>query len=107
MSKEKKNSEIEIDGTLIEITAKRLTFFDVQGVAPLLMNRDMDFSQYWRHAFSKWLYYEPPVVDVDNLSPEDGQALVALLPQPSQVMEWLVFREAKSDKSNILSTEEA
>ena len=107
MSKEKKNNEIEINGTLIEITAKRLTFFDVQEIAPLLMNRDMDFSRYWRHALSKWLYYKPNTVDVDNLSPEDGQVLASLLPQPSQVMEWLVFREAKSDKSNISSTEEA
>ena len=106
MSKEKKNNEIEINGALIEVTAKRLTFFDVQGIAPLLMNRDIDFSKYWRHALSKWLYYEP-AVDVDNLSPEDGQVLASLLPQPSQVMEWLVFREAKSDKSNISSTEEA
>ena len=103
MSKKKKKNEIKINGTPIEVTAKRLTFFDVQEIAPLLMNRDIDFSRYWRHALSKWLYYEPATVDVDNLSPKDGQVLASLLPQPSQVMEWLVFREAKSDKSNISS----
>tara|TARA_R100000234_G_scaffold104849_2_gene74885 strand:- start:30843 stop:31160 length:318 start_codon:yes stop_codon:yes gene_type:complete len=101
MSKEKKN-KIEIDGTPIEIKAKRLTFFDVQAVAPLLMNNNMDFSQYWRHALANWLYYEPSI-DIDNLSPEEGKELAKLLPEPSEVMNWLVFREAKSDKLSTLS----
>ena len=106
MSKEKKNNEIEINGALIEITAKRLTFFDVQETAPLLMNRDLDFSQYWRHAFNNWLVYND-YFDMESLTPEEGNCLAALLPDPSEVMAWLVFREAKSDKSNISSMEEA
>jgi len=38
--------------------------------------------------------------DIEGLSPEVGQRLAALLPEPAQVMEWLVFREAKSAASN-------
>jgi hypothetical protein len=99
MSQEKKNSEIEINGDPYQITVKRLTFFDVQGVAPLLINHNMDFSEYWRYAFSNWLSCEPSI-DFNSLSPEDGQALAALLPEPAQVMDWLVFREAKSGSSS-------
>ena len=35
---------------------------------------------------------------------QEGQALTALLPEPSEVMEWLLFRESKSVKSNTSST---
>ena len=68
----------------------------------------LDFSNYWRHAFSHWLSYTDPdgrsiEIDIENLSPEDGQVLANLLPNPNQVMEWLVFREAKLVKSNTSS----
>jgi hypothetical protein len=110
MSQEKKNSiEIEINGLLHEISAKPLTFFDVQAAAPLLMSGTMDFSDYWRHAFSHWLNYTNPdgqfiEIDIESLSPDDGKKLTSLLPDPSEVMEWLVFRPAKSDKSSSSST---
>lgn len=108
MLQEKKN-KLEIDSQPLEITAKRLTFFDVQAVAPLLMDGTMDFSQYWRHAFIHWLTYSDPdgnvaSLNIDTLSPMDGAKLSALLPQPSEVMEWLVFREAKSETSKGSST---
>ena len=104
MSQEKKNSiEIEINGLLHEISAKSLTFFDVQAAAPLLMSGTMDFSDYWRHAFNHWLIYDD-YFDMENLTPQEGQALTALLPEPSEVMEWLLFRESKSVKSNTSST---
>ena len=69
----------------------------------------LDFSDYWRHAFSHWLSYTDPdgrsiEIDIEDLSPEDGQTLANLLPNPNQIMEWLVFREAKSDKSSTSST---
>tara|TARA_R100001591_G_C4343458_1_gene181230 strand:+ start:1591 stop:1908 length:318 start_codon:yes stop_codon:yes gene_type:complete len=102
MSQEKKNN-IEINGLPYQISAKRLTFFDVQAVAPLLMNGTMDFSQYWRHAFNNWLLYDD-YFDMETLTPEEGKALAALLPDPSEVMEWLVFREAKSETSSDSST---
>tara|TARA_R100001510_G_C7656288_1_gene216148 strand:- start:4955 stop:5272 length:318 start_codon:yes stop_codon:yes gene_type:complete len=102
MSQEKKNN-IEINGLPYQISAKRLTFFDVQAVAPLLMNGTMDFSQYWRHAFNNWLLYDD-YFDMEMLTPEEGKALAALLPDPSEVMEWLVFREAKSETSSDSST---
>ena len=103
MSQEKKNN-IEINGLPYQISAKRLTFFDVQAVAPLLMNGTMDFSQYWRHAFNNWLLYDD-YFDMETLTPDEGKALAALLPDPSEVMEWLVFREAKSETSSDSSTE--
>ena len=101
-----KKSEIEINGKQYIVEAKELTFFDVQAVAPLLAQGSLDFSIYWKHAFTNWLDFydvkdqraEHP--DIENLSPEAGQQLAALLPEPSQVMEWLVFREAKSAASN-------
>mgnify|MGYP003109091710 CR=1 FL=1 len=101
-----KKSEIEINGKQYIVEAKGLTFFDVQAVAPVLASGSLDFSNYWRHAFTRWLDFydvkdqcaEHP--DIENLSPEAGQQLAALLPEPSQVMEWLVFREAKSAASN-------
>jgi len=102
MSQENKNS-IEINGIPYEISAKPLTFFDVQAVAPLLMSGNMDFSEYWRHAFNHWLIYDD-YFDMENLTPQEGQALTALLPEPSEVMEWLLFREPKSAKSNTSST---
>jgi len=100
MSQEKKNSiEIEINGLLHEISAKSLTFFDVQAAAPLLMSGTMDFSDYWRHAFNNWLIYDD-YFDMEGLTPEEGNALAALLPDPNEVMSWLLFREPKSAKSN-------
>ena len=104
MSQEKKNSiEIEINGLLHEISAKPLTFFDIQEVAPLFIGGDLNFSRYWRHAFNNWLIYDG-YFDTENLTPDEGKALAALLPDPSEVMEWLLFRESKSVKSNTSST---
>ena len=102
MSQEMKKSKITIDGKPIEVNARRLTFYHIQSVAPLMMHGSLDFSDYWKHAFSHWLYYSDPDgrsidIDIDGLSPEDGAKLTTLLPEPSQVMDWLVFREAKSD----------
>ena len=96
------NKKIIINDTPTHVTAKRLSFFDIQAIAPLLMNGNLDFSDYWKHAFSHWLTCEPPV-DYDSLSPEDGAELAKLLPDPSEVMGWLVFREAKPDESDNLS----
>ena len=75
-----------------------------------MIHGTLDFSDYWQHAFSNWLNYTDPdkrsiEIDVENLSPEDGAKLTAMLPEPSQVMNWLVFREAKSETSKVLSTE--
>jgi hypothetical protein len=81
-----------------------LTFFDVQAIAPLFANGDMNFSNYWRYAFNNWLHYEPSI-DIEDLNPEEGQQLASLLPQPTQIMDWLVFREAKSGTSNSSSTD--
>ncbi len=103
MSEEMKKNNITINGVLFEITAKRLTFFDIQEVAPLFIGGDLNFSRYWRHAFNNWLIYDG-YFDTENLTPDEGKALAALLPDPSEVMEWLVFREAKSTTSNNLST---
>ena len=108
MSQENK-SKITIDGKPIQISKRRLTFYHIQKVAPLMMHGSLDFSDYWRHAFSHWLDYKNPdgqsiEIDIENLSPDDGKKLTSLLPDPSQVMEWLVFRPAKSDKSSTLST---
>ena len=107
MSQEKK-SKITIDGKPILVNNRRLTFYHIQSVAPLMMHGSLDFSDYWRHAFSHWLYYSDPdgrsiEIDINNISPEDGAKLTTLLPEPSQVMEWLVFREAKSATSDTLS----
>ena len=63
------------------------------------------FSNYWRYAFYNWLRYNPSI-EVESLTPEEGKALADLLPEPSQVMEWLVFREAKSATSNDTSITE-
>ncbi len=106
MSEERKKNKIEINGLPFEITAKRLTFFDIQAVAPLLMDGTMDFSRYWRHAFNNWLIYDD-YFDMESLTPEEGNALAALLPDPSTVMEWLVFREAKSVTSNSSFTDDS
>lgn len=102
---EEKKSNISINGNPVRVSAKRLTFFDVQAIAPLFASGDMDFSNYWRYAFYNWLHCDPSI-DVESLSPDEGQALAGLLPEPSQVMEWLVFREAKSDKSSSTFTTE-
>ena len=99
MSEKQKKNEIIINGKPVQVTPKRLTFFDVQAIAPLFANGDMNFSNYWRYAFSNWLHYEPSI-DIEDLNPEKGQQLASLLPQPTQIMDWLVFREAKSDASN-------
>ena len=102
MSEEKKN-KIKINGTPVQVSAKRLTFFDVQAIAPLFANSTLDFSNYWRYAFYNWLDCTPSI-DFESLSPEEGQSLAELLPEPSQVMEWLVFREAKSATSDATLT---
>jgi|TARA_R100000030_G_scaffold55730_1_gene42030 hypothetical protein len=102
MSQEKKN-KIAINGKEIEVKIKQLTFFDVQAVAPLLSDGSLDFSSYWRHAFTHWLAYDSQF-DMEHISPSEGAALAALLPEPNEVMEWLLFREPKSAKSNISST---
>ena len=104
MSQENKN-KITINRQPIEVTKRRLTFYNIQQVAPLMTHGSLDFSDYWRHAFSHWLSYTDPdgrsiEIDIEGLSPEDGQTLANLLPNPNQIMEWLVFREAKSDKSS-------
>jgi len=104
MSQESK-SKITINGKPVEVSKRRLTFYHVQKIAPLLSHGTLDFSDYWRYAFSHWLNYTNPdgqsiEIDIENLSPEDGQALTKLLPDPNEVIEWLVFRPAKSDKSS-------
>lgn len=99
---EEKANKITINDQPIEITAKRLTFFDIQEVAPLFTNA-VDFSQYWRYAFANWLSYNPSI-DVMGVSPEDGKKLTELLPDPNQVLEWLVFHKPKSDTLSTLST---
>lgn len=104
LEKQKKN-EININGKPVQVTPKRLTFFDVQAIAPLFANGDMNFSNYWRYAFSNWLHYAPSI-DIEDLNPEEGQQLASLLPQPTQIMDWLVFREAKSGTSNSSSTDD-
>jgi hypothetical protein len=105
MSEEQKKNKIYINDTPVTVTAKRLTFFDVQKVAPLFTNVGLDFSSYWRHAFSHWLSYEPSI-DIDTLSPTEGQELMSMLPEPTQIMDWLLFRPAKSVTSNSSYTEE-
>ncbi len=109
MSEEMKKNKITINGQPLEITAKRLTFFDIQEVAPLFIGGDLNFSRYWRHAFSRWLDFQDSKgnsieLNTEDLSPEEGAELTALLPDPSQIMDWLVFREAKLTTSNNLST---
>jgi len=98
MSQEKKN-KIEINGKGIEVTVKRLTFFDVQAVAPLLSDGSLDFSQYWRYAFDNWLIYDSEF-NIENITPEEGATLAALLPEPNEVINWLLFRESKLDRSS-------
>ena len=83
MSEKQKKNEININGKPVQVTSKRLTFFDVQAIAPLFANGDMNFSNYWRYAFSNWLHYEPSI-DIEDLNPEEGQQLASLLPQPTQ-----------------------
>tara|TARA_Y100001938_G_C7982616_1_gene375202 strand:+ start:232 stop:570 length:339 start_codon:yes stop_codon:yes gene_type:complete len=109
MSQEKKKNKVTINGKPVLVSNRRLTFYHIQAVAPLMMHGSLDFSDYWRHAFSHWLHYSDPdgrsiEIDIDDLSPQDGAKLSALLPEPSQVMDWLVFREAKSDSSSSSST---
>jgi len=103
MLEEKKTSKITINGKPVQVTPKRLTFFDVQAVGPLFANSDLNFSNYWLYAFHNWLDCKPSI-EVEQISPEEGQALAGLLPEPSQVIEWLVFREAKSATSDSIST---
>tara|TARA_R100000149_G_C5876835_1_gene140777 strand:- start:880 stop:1248 length:369 start_codon:yes stop_codon:yes gene_type:complete len=97
-----KKSEIEINGKQYIVEAKELTFFDVQAVAPVLASGSLDFSDYWRYAFARWpdFYGDDERPDTNSVSPEVGQQLASMLPEPSKVMEWLVFREAKSAASN-------
>ncbi len=102
MLEEKKTSKITINGKPVQVTPKRLTFFDVQAVGPLFANSDLNFSNYWLYAFHNWLDCKPSI-EVEQISPEEGQALAGLLPEPSQVIEWLVFREAKSATSDSIS----
>jgi hypothetical protein len=101
MSKEKK-SKIKINGKETEVKVKQLTFFDVQAVAPLLSDGSVDFSQYWRYAFNHWLTYDSEF-NIENLTPSEGAALSALLPEPNEVIGWLLFRESKSAKSSTSS----
>ncbi len=96
---QEKKSKIEINGNEIEVTIKKLTFFDVQAVAPLLSEGSLDFSQYWKYAFKHWLTYNSEI-DIENISPAEGAVLSALLPEPNEVIGWLLFREPKSAKSN-------
>jgi len=108
MSQENK-SKITIDGRPIEVSKRRLTFYHIQKVAPLMTHGSLDFSDYWRHAFSNWLNYKDAdgrsiEIDTESLTPEDGKRLTELLPDPNQVIEWLVFRPAKSAKSSTSST---
>ena len=100
---QEKKSKIEINGNEIEVTIKKLTFFDVQAVAPLLSEGSLDFSQYWKYAFKHWLTYNSEI-DIENISPAEGAVLSALLPEPNEVIGWLLFREPKSAKSNTSST---
>ena len=107
MSQENK-SKITIDGRPIEVSKRRLTFYHIQKVAPLMTHGSLDFSDYCRHAFSHWLNYKNPdgqsiEIDIESLSPDDGKKLTSLLPDPSEVMEWLVFRPPKSVKSSTSS----
>tara|TARA_R110000824_G_scaffold177464_1_gene356845 strand:+ start:97 stop:414 length:318 start_codon:yes stop_codon:yes gene_type:complete len=102
MTQEKK-SKIEINGKEIEVKVKQLTFFDVQAVAPLLSDGSLDFSQYWRYAFNNWLIYNSEF-DMENISPEEGATLSALLPAPNEVISWLLFRDKKLDRSSTSST---
>jgi hypothetical protein len=107
----REKNEEEIDGQTYIIEAKDLTFFDVQAVAPLLAQGSLDFSAYWRYAFTNWLdFYDAETEcaeypNVDRISPDVGQRLASLLPEPAQVMDWLVFREAKSVASGSSSTD--
>ena len=96
---QEKKSKIEINGNEIEVTIKKLTFFDVQAVAPLLSEGSLDFSQYWKYSFKHWLTYNSEI-DIENISPAEGAVLSALLPEPNEVIGWLLFREPKSAKSN-------
>ena len=96
---QEKKSKSEINGNEKEVTIKKLTFFDVQAVAPLLSEGSLDFSQYWKYAFKHWLTYNSEI-DIENISPAEGAVLSALLPEPNEVIGWLLFREPKSAKSN-------
>ena len=102
----KKHSNEDLEWIYNETFGHAIEFmkdFDVQAVAPLLSDGSLDFSSYWRHAFTHWLAYDSQF-DMEHISPSEGAALAALLPEPNEVMEWLLFREPKSAKSNISST---
>jgi hypothetical protein len=101
MLEEKKN-KIIIDGHEVEVETKRLTFFDIQEASHLFTNGDLNFSNYWRYAFTKWLSCSPSI-EIESLTPEEGKELAYLLPDPTEVMEWLVFREAKLETSEDMS----
>jgi hypothetical protein len=99
MTKEKK-SKFLIDGKPINVKIKRLTFYDIQGVAHLMTHGTLDFSSYWQHAFTHWIRYfdkegQAVEIDVEHLSPDEGNQLAELLPDPNQIIDWLVFRSAK------------
>ena len=71
----------------------------------MFMNGDLDFSAYWQYAFRHWLSFNPPWdMDAHPLSPDEGTQLANLLPSPNEIMEWLVFRDAKSAPSSVSST---
>ena len=103
MSQEKKN-KITIDNKEVKVKVKDLTFFDIQSVAPLLSSASLDFSSYWRYAFDNWMTFDCEI-NTELLSPSEGAELANMLPHPNEVVKWLLFREPKSAKSNISSTE--
>ncbi len=97
MSKVK--NKLMIKGNEVEVFVKEITFFDVQKVAPSIAKDDLDFSFYWQHAFENWLSFNKDV-DINSLTPDEGNALASLLPHPTKVVEWITFREAGSIRLN-------
>ena len=90
-----KKQKMEIQGRAIEVEVATPTFFDVQSLAPLFVQDNIDLAQYWMAAFNKWLQFSEPVV-LTELTVEEGLQLQSFIPDPVQVIEWLSFREAKS-----------
>jgi hypothetical protein len=99
-----KKNEIDIDGRKVIVEIKQPSFFEVQMVAPLFSNPSLDFSEYWQYAFTHWAKFTPSL-DIKSIDPETGAKIASLLPQPPQIMEWLVFREAELPPSKTSSTE--
>ena len=97
-----KKNKIKIQGKEIEVKPKDITFFDIQSVAPIFANSDLNFSSYWDYAFRNWLQFDTDV-DINILTPAEGNQLASLLPSPTDVMGWLAFREAGSVKLSTMS----